>query len=244
MCGQLLQISMFLLKLSLSVLLLLRVSSSDLGCFKVNSCKCIMKDGSGVIDLKAMGDAQGFLGRLRPLQAEQLSEDGELYLSFSPCLRFSEPDDLQETECTDVAACVLVRYQTHERLGMCISHWLSFKRIPTSEYETQHTKRLHKHTKQHDYTKKQSLSPQQPLHIWVESPCACPNACPMGDLGVGTIFLIILCLSAAAYFILGEASGCSSDSCFNSSRVALIYQRAGLSIAECSQKRRRRITKR
>lgn len=50
-----------------------------------------------------------------------------------------------------------------------------------------------------------SLGAEQPLHMWVESPCACPNYCAMGDLGVGTIFLIILSLSAAAYFILGNA---------------------------------------
>ncbi len=51
----------------------------------------------------------------------------------------------------------------------------------------------------------QSFSTEEPLQIWVESPCACPNACAMGDLGLGTIFLIILSLSAAAYFILGNA---------------------------------------
>lgn len=69
------------------------------GCFKVNSCKCIMKDGSGVIDLGALGDADGFLGRLRPLGADT-------FLSFSPCLPFSEPG----AECSDVASCLTVRY--------------------------------------------------------------------------------------------------------------------------------------
>ncbi|XP_024865557.2 uncharacterized protein LOC108245775 [Kryptolebias marmoratus] len=54
--------------------------------------------------------------------------------------------------------------------------------------------------------REQSLSPKGPLHIWVESPCACPNACAMGDLGLGTIFLIILFLSAAAYFIIGSCA--------------------------------------
>lgn len=50
----------------------------------------------------------------------------------------------------------------------------------------------------------QSLSSREPLQIWVESLCACPNACAVGDLGVGTIFLIILSFSAAAYFLLGN----------------------------------------
>nr|XP_043873040.1 uncharacterized protein LOC122761915 isoform X2 [Solea senegalensis] len=56
------------------------------------------------------------------------------------------------------------------------------------------------------FIRAQSLSAEQPLQIWVESPCACPNACSMGDLGLGTIFLIILSLSAAAYFILGSCA--------------------------------------
>lgn len=50
----------------------------------------------------------------------------------------------------------------------------------------------------------QSLSSREPLQIWVESVCACPNACAVGDLGLGTIFLIILSFSAAAYFLLGN----------------------------------------
>lgn len=54
------------------------------------------------------------------------------------------------------------------------------------------------------FIRDQSLRTEEPLQIWVESPCACPNACAMGDLGLGTIFLIILSLSAAAYFILGN----------------------------------------
>lgn len=54
------------------------------------------------------------------------------------------------------------------------------------------------------FIRAQSLVVDQPLQIWVESSCACPNACAMGDLGLGTIFLIILAVSAAAYFILGK----------------------------------------
>lgn len=80
------------------------------GCFKVNKCKCIMKDGSGVINLNAMGDADGFLGRLRPVSAENLPADVELLLSFSPCQPFSQPEELSGAECSKVAACLTVRY--------------------------------------------------------------------------------------------------------------------------------------
>lgn len=44
-------------------------SAKKAGCFRVNSCKCIMENGSGVINLKAMEDADGFLGRLKPVAA-------------------------------------------------------------------------------------------------------------------------------------------------------------------------------
>ncbi|KAL0187358.1 hypothetical protein M9458_019028, partial [Cirrhinus mrigala] len=47
----------------------------------------------------------------------------------------------------------------------------------------------------HSITHSQNFSADGPLQMWVESPCACPNACALVDVGPGTIFLIILCLS-------------------------------------------------
>lgn len=82
-------------------------SAKKAGCFRVNSCKCIMENGSGVINLKAMEDADGFLGRLKPVAAGGV--DAEVLLSFSPCQHFSLPDDFTGSDCTDVAACLIVR---------------------------------------------------------------------------------------------------------------------------------------
>lgn len=84
------------------------------GCFKVNDCKCIMKDGSGVIDLETMGDAEGFLGRLKPVLAENMPVSAEILLTFSPCLPFSQPEDLTGAECTNVAACLIIRYRRQD----------------------------------------------------------------------------------------------------------------------------------
>lgn len=84
-------------------------SSKKSGCFKVNNCKCIMKDGSGVINLKAMGDADGFLGRLKPVSSEDMPASAEILLSFSPCQPFSQPEELTGADCTNVAACLIVR---------------------------------------------------------------------------------------------------------------------------------------
>lgn len=85
-------------------------SAKKSGCFKVNTCKCIMKDGSGVINLKAMGDAGGFLGHLKPVSAENMPANAEVFLSFSPCQPFSQPEDLTGADCTNIAACLIVRY--------------------------------------------------------------------------------------------------------------------------------------
>lgn len=70
-----------------------------------------MKDGSGVIDLQTMGDAEGFLGRLKPVLTE---DSAEILLTFSPCLPFSQPEDLTGAECANVAACLIIRYGTYE----------------------------------------------------------------------------------------------------------------------------------
>nr|XP_040052648.1 uncharacterized protein LOC120831330 isoform X1 [Gasterosteus aculeatus aculeatus] len=207
------------------------------GCFKVNNCKCIMKDGSGVINLRATGDADGFLGRWKPVSTEVL-------LSFSPCQPFSQPEDLTGTDCTDVAACLIVRLNGHT------GHYVSYGRHDGNQFhyndttktlsvsylgELKHNHRrarlpsqtalsassspagedeqpltvVHYHcspNRSASVVSQLSLGAEQPLHMWVESPCACPNYCAMGDLGVGTIFLIILSLSAAAYFILGSCA--------------------------------------
>ncbi|GAA6226660.1 uncharacterized protein LOC121904182 [Lates japonicus] len=197
-------------------------SAKKSGCFKVNTCKCIMKDGSGVINLKAMGDAGGFLGHLKPVSAENMPANAEVLLSFSPCQPFSQPEDLTGAGCTNIAACLIVRYH---RLDRYISRCISYGRHEGNEFHYNDTQKtlsvsyfaqdeqpltvVHYHCNPNQSTsviRDQRLSTQEPLRIWVESPCACPNACTMGDLGLGTIFLIILSLSAAAYFILGSCA--------------------------------------
>lgn len=83
--------------------------SNTSGCFKVDSCRCIMKDGSGVVDLRTVGDADGFLGRLRPVSAEGTEPGTEVLLSFKPCQPFSQPEDLSAAGCRNVAVCLILR---------------------------------------------------------------------------------------------------------------------------------------
>ncbi|XP_037634309.1 uncharacterized protein LOC119493229 [Sebastes umbrosus] len=197
-------------------------SAKKSGCFKVNNCKCIMKDGSGVINLNAMGDAEGFLGRLKPVSAENMAVSTEILMSFSPCQPFSQPEDQTGTDCTNVAACLIIRYH---KLNRYISRYMNYGRHEGNEFHYNDTLKtlsvsyfvhdekpltvVHYHCNPNQSTsliRDQSFGTEEPLQIWVESPCACPNACAMGDLGVGTIFLIILSVSAAAYFILGSCA--------------------------------------
>ncbi|XP_013766398.1 uncharacterized protein LOC106456220 [Pundamilia nyererei] len=182
-----------------------------------------MENGSGVINLKAMEDADGFLGRLKPVAAGSVVPvDTEVLLSFSPCQHFSLPDDFTGSDCTDVAACLIVR---DHRLGGHISQYINYGNHEGNEFYYNDTLKLlsvsyfahnklpmtvvHYHCNPNQsmsVNQEQSLSSREPLQIWVESLCACPNACAVGDLGVGTIFLIILSFSAAAYFLLGSCA--------------------------------------
>ncbi|KAK2837089.1 hypothetical protein Q5P01_014301 [Channa striata] len=200
------------------------LSAEKSGCFKVNNCKCIMKDGSGVISLDTMGDASGFLGHCKPVPTENVSVNAEILLSFSPCQPFSHLEDLTVTgsECTNVAACLIVRYH---RLNRDISRCMSYGRHDGNEFHYNGTLKtlsvsyfarserpltvVHYHCDPNlsrSFILEQKLSAEEPLQIWVESPCACPNGCARGDLGLGTILLIGLSLSAAAYFIVGSCA--------------------------------------
>uniref|UniRef100_A0AAY4DYG2 Uncharacterized protein n=1 Tax=Denticeps clupeoides TaxID=299321 RepID=A0AAY4DYG2_9TELE len=95
------------------------------GCIKVSHCKCIMMDGSGVIDLATLGDPDGFLERFKPLLSEGMPASAEVLLSFSPCLPFSEPEDFSATDCSAVAACLNVRIHEDKRY---ISNYINYGR--------------------------------------------------------------------------------------------------------------------
>ncbi|XP_014015921.1 uncharacterized protein [Salmo salar] len=191
------------------------------GCLKISNCRCIMKDGSGVINLVAMAESDGFLVPLKPVPSENAPPNAEILLSFSPCQPFSEPEELAGTDCTDVAACLTVRFYRNSRY---ISHYINYGRHEGNEFHYNSSlQTLSVSYSVLEYTHPLTVvhyrcSPNRstyfalhfdgdiPLQIWVESPCACPNACALGDVGPGTIFLIILSLSATAYFILGSCA--------------------------------------
>ncbi|XP_016356442.1 uncharacterized protein LOC107699639 isoform X1 [Sinocyclocheilus anshuiensis] len=189
------------------------------GCIKVNGCKCLMRDGSGLIDLASVADEDGFIQRLKPLPSAVGTAD--VLLSFSPCLPFSQPEDFSNTDCTDVAACVIIRIHQDNRF---ISQYLNYGRHEGNKFSYNESKKTltvsysmfpdsepqtvvhYQCSPNHSITHSQSFSADGPLQMWVESPCACPNACALVDVGPGTIFLIILCLSVTAYFIIGSCA--------------------------------------
>ncbi|XP_035235847.1 uncharacterized protein LOC118206837 [Anguilla anguilla] len=191
------------------------------GCIKVNNCKCIMSDGSGVINLAALGDSDGYLERFKPILSEKVPASTEILLSFSPCLPFSEPEDFTGTDCLDVAACLIVRHRKNNRF---VSRYINYGRHEGNEFQyndstktlsvaypvlsTSHPQTIvHYHcSPNRSITFSHHFGRGVPLQIQVDSPCACPNACALEDVGPGTIFLIILCLSMTAYLILGSCA--------------------------------------
>ncbi|CAL8248973.1 unnamed protein product [Merluccius merluccius] len=194
------------------------VVPAETRCIKVNSCKCIMKDGTGVIDLDGVGDRGGFL-RLLPSQPAVPEDD--VLLAFSPCLPLMDPWELAGTECSDAAACLIVRHagsiSRYENYGLHEGSLFHYNDTTTtlsiSYYTTAHVDRPmtivhYRCTANRSVPLVLPRDPRtaQPLQVWVGSPCACANACGVGDLGLGTIFLIILIISATAYFILGSCA--------------------------------------
>ncbi|XP_043103519.1 uncharacterized protein LOC122350843 [Puntigrus tetrazona] len=184
------------------------------GCIKVNRCKCLMRDGTGIIDLGSVPGPDGFIQRLHPLASDVL-------LSFSPCLSFSQPEELSITACTDVAVCVVIRTQQDDGF---VEQYLNYGRHEGNTFSYNDSKKTltvsysmfpgsEPRTVVHyqcgpnrSVTHSQSFRADGPLEMWVESPCVCPNACALVDVGPGTIFLIILCLSVTAYFIIGSCA--------------------------------------
>ncbi|KAJ3604093.1 hypothetical protein NHX12_028834 [Muraenolepis orangiensis] len=184
-------------------------------CIKVNGCQCIMKDGSGVINLDGVGDRGGFL---RPVPGVP---DDEVSLAFSPCLPLVEPWELAGTECSDVAACLIVRHagsiSRYENYGLhegSVFHYndttrtLSVSYFTTAHVDHPMTVVHYRCTANHSVPLVLPRDPRtaRPLQVWVGSPCACANACGVGDLGLGTIFLIVLIICATAYFLLGSCA--------------------------------------
>ena len=80
---------------------------AEKSCIKVNSCKCIMEDGTGVINLDGVGDRGGFL---RPVPRPPGVRDQDLLLAFSPCRPLVEPWEVAGTACSHAAACLIARW--------------------------------------------------------------------------------------------------------------------------------------
>ena len=85
---------------------------AEKSCIKVNSCKCIMEDGTGVINLDGVGDRGGFLRPVPrpPGVRDQGARDQDLLLAFSPCRPLVEPWEVAGTACSHAAACLIARW--------------------------------------------------------------------------------------------------------------------------------------
>ncbi|XP_062930236.1 uncharacterized protein LOC134360085 [Mobula hypostoma] len=174
-----------------------------------------MKDGSGVINLAAVGDDNGFLARDKPLTTK--NSDFNILYSFSPCQPFSEPF-VFASDCLDVAACLIIRNQAQGKENIDFLNYGSHKlnefnydnmsKILTVTYSASVSSLL-KTVVRYNCSSHHSViafqDPKSPYVLWisVDSPCACPNSCEPQDVGPGTIILVVFSITIMAYFLFG-----------------------------------------
>ncbi|KAE8583317.1 hypothetical protein XENTR_v10020480 [Xenopus tropicalis] len=189
------------------------------GCIRVNPCKCLMKDGSGVIDLAALGDSEGFLVREMKVQRDVGGIVMEQWVTFSPCLPFSEPAAL--VNCSHVAVCVVTRDSLNPRQALLYTGYgqhegnefmysnesrilsVTYQAIPGSHFRS--TVHFNCSTTTSVTFPSTTESPDR-LEMFVHSPCVCPGRFPTQDVGPGTIILIMFAVSALLYFTFGTCS--------------------------------------
>ncbi|XP_069841971.1 uncharacterized protein [Dendropsophus ebraccatus] len=184
---------------------------------KVNPCKCLMKDGSGVVNLAALGDMEGFLIQNRKVQREVEGKSVEQWVTFSPCKPFSEPMAL--TNCSHVAVCVVSReaeesapqytgFGKHDGNEFIYSNE---SKVLSVTYRASEESPLRAVVHYNCSTVSTVTFPvlediTEVLEISVQSPCACPSSCQAEDVGPGNIILIMFTVSLAAYFLFGASS--------------------------------------
>ncbi|XP_056394923.1 uncharacterized protein LOC130290830 [Hyla sarda] len=189
------------------------------GCIKVNPCKCLMKDGSGVVNLAALGNMAGFLTQNMKVRREVQGKSVEQSITFSPCHPFSEPMAL--VNCSHVAVCVVSRdpeakenvpqytgFGTHDGNEFVYSNE---SKILSVTYRASQESPLR--TVVHYNCSSVSMVTFPPvedmtevLEILVQSPCACPSSCQAEDVGPGNIILIMFVVSLTAYFLFGVST--------------------------------------
>ncbi|XP_039620292.1 uncharacterized protein LOC120536041 [Polypterus senegalus] len=174
----------------------------------------MMEDGSGVINLSALDSIKGFLERDRGLAVVT-----EVLVLYSPCQPLSEPTVPAESNCQGEAVCLtfsgrhspLEEYVSFGRHDGSEFHYNNRTQVLSVTYHASHSPPLqttvHFHcSTNHSVSFSKVLEGSETFEIFVESPCVCPNKCSVEDVGPATVILIIFCISAAAYLILGSCA--------------------------------------
>ncbi|CAH2316203.1 Hypothetical predicted protein [Pelobates cultripes] len=176
-----------------------------------------MTDGSGIIDLAALGDSEGFLIRDRKIQRAFGDRWLEESITLSSCNSFSKPE--AALNCSHVLLCVKTR---DLMVPGSVPYYLGYGLYNNNEYSYNNESKTLSLTYQalSDTSLRAivhfNCSPSSSItfpsdsqnwdnmEIFVESPCACPSHCQMGNVGPGTIMLIIFALSTTVYFLFGS----------------------------------------
>ncbi|KAM8934265.1 uncharacterized protein RCH25_004709 [Pelodytes ibericus] len=178
-----------------------------------------MKDGSGVINLAALGDSEGFLMRDRKIRHQTGGSEVEESLTFSPCHTFSEPEAAEN--CPQVVLCVKTRVL--QSWGDT-SYYSGFGQHNANDFSYNNDSKILSVTYQafplissraivhfncsplSSITFSQDTQNPEIREILVQDPCVCPNSCQTGDVGPGTIILILFATSTVVYFLFGACS--------------------------------------
>ncbi|KAM4663009.1 uncharacterized protein O3C94_011321 [Discoglossus pictus] len=178
-----------------------------------------MKDGSGVINLAALGDSEEFLIRNQRVQLRAGDSKLEDFATFSPCKSFSEPAGL--VNCSHVAVCVMTRNPLSPR---SVPQYVAFGLHEDNEFSYSNESKILSVTYpavsgsplrtivHFNCSPSSSITfhttPPSPdlLEIFVQSPCVCPSSCQAEDVGPSTIILILFAASTTVYFLFGTCS--------------------------------------
>ncbi|XP_053551371.1 uncharacterized protein LOC128642615 isoform X2 [Bombina bombina] len=186
------------------------------GCIRVNPCKCLMKDGSGVINLAALGEVEGFLVRDRKVHLGSEGSRTENLATFSPCNAFTEPAGLGN--CSRMAVCVVSRNLLYPKR---FPQYIGYGQHEDNEFNYSNDSKILSVTYPVPGSPLRTIvhfncsptssvtfpwNPESPdlLEIFVQSPCVCPNRCQSKDVGPTTIILILFITSSALYFLYGD----------------------------------------
>ncbi|BFY97362.1 hypothetical protein BsWGS_00402 [Bradybaena similaris] len=182
--------------------------AQTLTCTADGPCRCVMSDGSGVVDISSIGNSDG-TARF----PESPACNGDMF-SYNPCF----PSGVQE--CANAAVCQAVN-NSFLNIGSQDSALWSYRvQYPIITYTSVGKKTEVMLICHENFTSPQltviGQFPSGTIGMMLTSRCACPGGCRgveptftnSGALSAGYLALIIFFAVLGAYFIFGTSVNC------------------------------------